>query len=166
MRTTARTLAVLSVALLLLMPGYAQAQAQNTRFQTHEFLWGPFTFHLPCALGGTGEDVTAAGTILYQEHVVIDSSGKWHFSWLGTPQGLTGTGVTSGEIYHFTGVTRFNETGTSLPYTGTYLNIFHIVGPKTKANSRIHQLWHITIRPDGTTAVETDRVTGRCESEF
>jgi hypothetical protein len=162
MRNVARALALLSAAVLI--PSYAQAQVQNDRFQTHEMPWAA-TVHLPCALDGVGEDVTASGTILFQSHVVIDRSGKWHYSWMGTPQGLTGTGVTSGEVYHFTGVTRLNESGNGLPYTATYRNIFHIVGPHTGTNAVVHELWHITIRPDGTTAVVIDKATGQCQPD-
>jgi hypothetical protein len=154
MRITAGRALAIAVAVVL-VPTLTAAQATQTKTNTTDLPWGG-TFWLPCALDGAGETVTASGYIHFTEHVVIDGSGKWHYRFEGNPQGLKGTGDTSGETYNFTGMTTYREKGTGLPYNASFVNNFHIIGPGGIANSMIRTRFHVTIRPDGTTAVLID----------
>ena len=112
----------LALALVVMVvPALAGAKATQEKTNQKDFAWAA-TFFVPCALDGVGENVSADGVIHFTTHTVIDGSGNWHSRWQGNPQGLTGIGETSGELYHFTGKTSRVEKGTDLPFTASFVN--------------------------------------------
>src|SRR5512132_3920345 len=71
------------------------------------------TVFVPCANGGAGENVDLGGEL----HTLItltisgdDVSGDAHFQ----PQGVSGTGATTGDKYQATGVTKDTSVSTTL----------------------------------------------------
>src|SRR5437764_11954408 len=87
------------------------------------------TVFVPCAAGGTGELVDLSGPL----HTLItftingnNVSGTAHFQ----PQGLSGTGETTGDKYQATGVTKASSFKGSVQngqFTQTYVNNFRII---------------------------------------
>jgi hypothetical protein len=102
---------------------------------------------VPCANDGAGEAVLVEGRL----HVLITetvndnhASFKIHFE----PQGATGTGLTTGDTYHATGVTQEHfSIGPNV--TDTFINNFRIIGPGPDNNLLVHQTIHVTINANG-----------------
>src|SRR5262245_61965238 len=63
------------------------------------------TRFVPCANGGVGEDVFVSGDIHIMFHVTLDGSGGAHFVEVHNPQGVSGTGLTTGAMYRGVGGT-------------------------------------------------------------
>jgi hypothetical protein len=122
------------------------------------------TVFIPCAAGGTGEIVDLSGPL----HTLISSSingnnvsGKFHFQ----PQGISGTGETTGDKYQATGVTQ--ETFKTSLQNGqsnlTFVNNFRIIGQGPGNNFLVHETMHITINADGTLTVFHDNFSVDCK---
>src|SRR5438045_5441448 len=109
------------------------------------------TVFVPCAAGGAGELVDLSGPL----HTLItftingnNVSGKFHFQ----PQGLSGTGETTGEKYQATGVTQesFKSSLQNGQANDTFVNNFRIIGQGPGNNFLVHETLHITINASGT----------------
>ena len=85
----------------------------------------PFAFlvYVECALDGEGEYVELTGTLHIVDHVVIDKNDGFHISTHSQPQGVSGEGLDSGDMYRAVGVTRQNQniSGAGLPKDKTLL---------------------------------------------
>ena len=122
------------------------------------------TVFIPCANGGVGEVVELSGTL----HTLITAningnnvSGKFHFQ----PQGLSGTGETTGATYQGTGVTQQTFTG-SLRNGQTsfnFLNNFRIIGQDSGNNFLLQENLRFTIYADGTMTVSHDNFSIDCK---
>ncbi len=137
------------VSLSTLNPGPVLAQASVTTSSETIPFSGPPVF-VDCSNGGTGEWVSLSGNLHVLSHVTInDNNGEVtiHFQ----PQGVTGTGLTTGDTYRGTGVTMEHFTfGISGTLEFTSVNNFRIIGQGPGNNFQVHQVIHITITPDGT----------------
>ena len=113
------------------------AKAAITVNESVPFLLSVF---VPCAAGGAGEIVDLSGNL----HVLITEtingnnvSGLMHFQ----PQGVTGTGETTGLKYQATGVTQ--ESFTASLQNGqanmTFINRFDIIGQGPGNNFTVHE---------------------------
>jgi hypothetical protein len=95
------------------------------------------------------------------------NKNSFHLLVMNNPQGLTGTGRETGDLYHFTGITRFNlnENGVlEFPVTFTFENDANIVGPRGVGVTE-HDITHTTVNADGTTTSTFERVRIRCRTE-
>ena len=115
---------------------------------------------VPCAAGGAGEIVDLSGNL----HTLISEtingnnvSGVMHFQ----PQGVSGTGETTGLKYQATGVTStsFKQSFQNGQATMTFINRFDIVGQGPGNNFSVHETAHITFNADGTVTVSFDNFT-------
>ena len=115
---------------------------------------------VPCANDGAGEVVALSGSI----HTLITStindnrvSGKVH----NQPQGISGTGQTTGDKYQGTGVTQshFTESLVNGQANETFVNNFRIVGQGPGNNFLLHIVAHITFNANGDVTVDHE-VTG------
>ena len=61
------------------------------------------TKFVPCANGGLGEDVSLSGNIHSVFHVTLDGRGGAHVVVIHNPQGVSGTGLTTGAQYQGVG---------------------------------------------------------------
>src|SRR5438270_4150088 len=95
-----RTTLFLSIAGLLLLAASAAAQ---TTTSTDVDLTG-ITITNPC----NGEAVILNGTEHIVTRTLADSSGGLHLSIHNNAQGITGTGQTTGAIYHFQSISEFD----------------------------------------------------------
>src|SRR5213595_2601319 len=123
------------------------------------------TVFVPCAAGGAGELVDLSGPL----HTLItftingnNVSGTAHFQ----PQGLSGTGETTGDKYQATGVTKdssFKASFQNGQFTQTYVNNFRIIGQGSGNNFLVHEVLHVTFNANGTVTVFHDNFSIDCK---
>ena len=123
------------------------------------------TVFVPCAAGGAGELVDLSGRL----HTLItftingnNVSGMAHFQ----PQGLSGTGETTGDKYQATGVTKDTSFKLSLQNgqaNQTFVNNFRIIGSGAGNNFLVHEEAHITFNANGTVTVFHDNLSIECK---
>lgn len=148
--------ASLLTMLFVVTPAFPQAQPQT---QVYEINWD-YTYSIPCANGGLGEDVRITGPVHAQETTVMKPDGTLNVIWTYNAQGLSGIGLTTGTGYHFVGVTRQSFTlfpGTVYPWEVTFINRNKIVGERSEANyEAFWETVHITVNANGETTVSFD----------
>jgi hypothetical protein len=119
---------------------------------------------VPCAAGGAGEIVDLSGPL----HVLLsftingnNISGVQHFQ----PQGISGTGETTGAKYQATGVTSttFQQSLQNGQASETFINRFDIIGQGPGNNFRVHETAHITFNAAGTVTVNFDDFSVECK---
>ncbi len=115
--------------------------------------------HTPCL----GEDVFVDGVIHEVITETYSASGNYSFSYLGHPQGLRGVGVSSGLVWRFTGATvwTINVQPDGFPYTETFVDRFHVVGPGG-SQYYLKELYKVTINGVGDYVVTIDESTWEC----
>ena len=123
------------------------------------------TVFVPCAAGGAGELVDLSGPL----HTLItftingnNVSGTAHFQ----PQGLSGTGETTGDKYQATGVTK--DTSFKVSFQNgqaqqTFINNFRIIGTGPGNNFLVHEEAHITINANGAVILVHDNLSIACK---
>jgi hypothetical protein len=102
-----------------------------------------------CADEGAGESVHLLGTLHIVNHIVVTSSGVTGVR-LFNPQGVSGTGMTTGRKYQGIGVTQ--EVITEHEYaaeTITFVNNFRIMGQGPGNDLVVHIQFHLTDTPTG-----------------
>ena len=119
---------------------------------------------VPCANGGAGEIVSLSGNL----HAVFSTTlnaNNVHFTAEFNPRAVNGVGLTTGEKYQGTGVTRFdtNMNVAGFPFTFTFVNNFRIIGQGTDNNFLVHENVHVTINADGTMTVFVDNFSVACK---
>lgn len=152
----------LAVGLALVVSlGVAQAQAKATTFTSNFRVPGDFFVFVPCAALGAGEFVTFTGYFHFLTITVIDDQGGFHSKFTNQPQGLTGTGLTTGDKYQATGQTQGTFNG-KVGLESTFIDNVRIVGQGPGNNFLIHEDFHITINPDGTITAFVDHISIEC----
>jgi hypothetical protein len=122
------------------------------------------TVFVPCAAGGAGEIVDLTGPLHTLITLTINGnnvSGTAHFQ----PQGIVGTGETTGDKYQATGVTK--DTSFKFSFQNgqaqqTFVNNFRIIGQGPGNNYLVHEVAHITFNARGTVAVFHDNLSIDC----
>jgi hypothetical protein len=122
------------------------------------------TVFVPCAAGGAGEVVDLSGPLHTLISFTINGnnvSGYFHFQ----PQGVSGTGETTGANYQATGVTQ--ETFKNSLQNGqanlTFVNNFRIIGQGPGNNFLVHETMHVSVNADGTVTVFHDNFSIDCK---
>jgi hypothetical protein len=119
---------------------------------------------VPCANGGTGEDLYLTGTLHWVVHSVVDGKGGDHLQIKVHPQGVTGVGVTTGDVYRATGTTqhKYNWGKAAETYTWWHNN-FRLIGPGPENN--LHVKWRIraTFNANGEVTAYIDRTEVKCQ---
>jgi hypothetical protein len=118
--------------------------------------------YVPCAVGGAGEFVHLTGNLHALFHVTVSNSGNFKLKWHFQPQGVSGTGETSGDHYQGTGVTQdmYHSGRVGLAYT--FVNNFRVIGQGTGNNFLVHNVFHITVNANGTLTSFVDGFKGGC----
>jgi hypothetical protein len=118
---------------------------------------------VPCAAGGVGELVDLSGPL----HTLVsftendkNVSGYFH----SQPQGISGTGESTGDKYQGTGVTQesFETSFQNGQANLTFVNNFRIIGQGPKNNFLVHETLHLTFNANGTLTVSHDNFSGAC----
>lgn len=123
-----------------------------------------FQVFIPCADGGAGEVVDLNGPLHTLISFTIDGnnvSGYMHFQ----PQGISGTGETTGTKYQATGITKesFKSSLQNGQANLTFVNNFRIIGQGPGNNFLMHETMHVTINVDGTGTVIHDNFSFDCK---
>jgi hypothetical protein len=148
-------LAALTLALVL----PAQAAITNNESVPYDAV-----VFVPCANGGLGEDVHLTGYLHMTNSVTNDGHGGFHVTWQTNPQGVTGVGLTTGDKYQGTGVTRSNTNAKPpFPYETTFVNNFRIIGQGPGNNFLVHQVMHMTVDANGNVVVNFDKSSTECK---
>jgi hypothetical protein len=120
------------------------------------------TRFVPCANGGQGEDVFLSGRLHSVFHTSLDGNGGAHVVVVRNPQGISGTGLTTGAKYRGVGGSpedvfnvRVGEVHTSV------LNI-RIIGQGPGNNFTIHENAHTTVLADGRVTSFHDNLSIEC----
>ena len=136
----------------------------NAAIQENDTTDIDLTVFVPCAAGGAGEIVDLTGPL----HTLItftingnNVSGFFHFQ----PQGISGTGETTGAKYQATGVTEesFKNSLQNGQANETFVNNFRIIGEGPGNNFLVHETLHFTINADGAVTVSHDNFSADCK---
>jgi hypothetical protein len=122
------------------------------------------TIFVPCAAGGAGEVVDLSGPLHTLVSATINGnnvSGYFHFQ----PQGISGTGETTGANYQATGVTEqsFKNSLQNGQANFTFVNNFRIIGQGSGNNYLVHETMHVSVNADGTVTVSHDNFSIDCK---
>jgi hypothetical protein len=117
---------------------------------------------VPCADGGSGEDVLLTGFLHVLITETVDHEGSVHTTTHFQPMGVAGTGLTTGDVYHATGITRDAVNGLDVPREETFVNNFRLIGEGKGNNLLIHEVSHVTIDANGFVTALVDRVSVEC----
>lgn len=152
------TVSVLVVALMV--PTFAAAKAET--FTVSSKFPIDIVVFVPCANGGTGEDVLLSGSLHDLFHITLNARGGFRVSFVDNPQGVSGFGLTTGAKYQATGITRDNFGGT-VGFEETFINNFRIIGQGPGNNFLVHENFHITINANGTVTSFHDNFSVECK---
>ena len=119
---------------------------------------------IPCAAGGAGETVDLTGPLHTLITFTINGStvsGFFQFQ----PQGISGTGETTGAKYQATGVTQesFKSSLQNGQVNETFVNNFRIIGQGPGNNFIVHETLHFTINANGAVTVSHDNFSADCK---
>jgi len=114
---------------------------------------------IPCA----GESVLLTGFLHILVTETADANGSLHTTTHFQPMGAVGTGLTTGDVYHATGITRDEANGLEVPFETTFVNNFRIIGPGTGNNFLVHEVFHVTINANGVITVLADHLSVDCK---
>lgn len=117
---------------------------------------------VPCAIAGQGEFVQLSGTLHVLSHFTESAAGGFRVMTEINPQGISGSGTTSGDRYQGTGMTRSSFDAGPLPITETFVNNFRIIGDGTGNNLLVHSTFHITVNAAGVLTAFVDGFRSEC----
>ena len=119
------------------------------------------TKFVPCANGGLGEDVSLSGDIHSVFHVTLDGSGGAHVVVIHNPQGVSGTGLTTGAKYQGVGTHQdvFNAT---VGVEETTVTTGQLIGQGPGNNLLIHDILHTTVLANGVVTSFHDNFSIEC----
>jgi hypothetical protein len=142
----------------LLSAAYAAAQTSTTveRIPVDDILF------VPCAAGGAGEEVHVTGRAHTVIHTTLDNAGGFHSNVRANLQGVSGTGLTTGDKYQATGAIGMEVNGKVGQEETRVINI-HIIGQGNGNNFLAHGLFHMTVNADGTVTSFVDNVRVECK---
>jgi hypothetical protein len=161
-KPTTLKLFFLAVSLILIVVlGVAQALAKATTYNQNVQVPIDLLVFVPCAAQGAGELVQLSGPLHILFTTTIDDRGGFHSKFHNQPQGVSGTGLTTGASYNATGVTQGNFNG-KVGYETTFVNNFKIVGQGPGNNFMIHETFHVTVNANGTLTAFVDQTSIVC----
>jgi hypothetical protein len=139
-------------------PGFRASQfTDNSVFPLDRYVY------VSCADGGLGEFVHLTGNLHGLFHVTVSTSGTFMIKGQFQPQGVSGTGETTGTKYQATGVTQDMSHFGHIGQVFTHINNFRIIGQGPGNNFLVHEVFHITVNANGTVTSLVDGVTADCK---
>lgn len=123
-----------------------------------------FAVFVPCADDGNGELVLLAGSIQFLFHFNDDRAGGFHVTSEANPQGLSGLGSVTGDLYQGTGGTGGHTNGSisGFPFTDSFVNNFRIIGQGTGNDLLVHLNGQFTVNALGEVTVSHVNATSEC----
>lgn len=92
---------------------------------------------------------------------VTANANSFHIHFHDNAQGVTGTGLTTGDSYRAEGSTAF-RFNVAAGETQTFINNFLVIGQGPDNNFTVHEKGHLTINANGEVTVSRDEVTVEC----
>jgi hypothetical protein len=119
---------------------------------------------VPCANGGAGELVTISGRLHILFTQTEDAAGGLHLTFHFQPQGASGIGSETGDVYRAVGLTRgTTNIGTDgLPFIDTFVNNFYLIGTAGGVSFKTHNTVHVTVNANGEISAEVDNSSVTC----
>jgi hypothetical protein len=119
------------------------------------------TLLVPCANGGTGENVTLTGTTHFVYQMIWNDHG-FHLVYHANSHRVTGLGLTSGETFVGSDGTQGTVTASWVnnQWIGTTIEQMKIIGQNTKYIVKYKN--HLVVTPDGKVTVSTSDKTIEC----
>jgi hypothetical protein len=116
----------------------------------------------PCAADGAGEDVHLTGDANAVFHLTLDNAGgahgKGNFNW----QGVSGTGLTTGDKYQATRGSN-QEINTKVGQELTFVEKIQLIGQGAGNNNQmLYLILHFTVNPDGTVTSNVANIRIEC----
>jgi hypothetical protein len=139
----------------------ANAAASATTFTASTQFPIDIVVFVPCANGGAGEAVELSGTLHDLFHITFDSAVGFHGRFLDNPQGVTGTGLSTGAKYQGTGVTE-DQFNAKVGEEETFVNNFRIIGQGPGNNLLVHENFHFTVNANGQVTAFHDNFSVTC----
>jgi len=158
-----RFIIITVVLCLIVAMGVVPALAKATTFTDNVKVPIDIFVFVPCAAGGAGEYVVLSGTLHVLFRTTIDSKGGFHTKFHFQPQGITGSGFTTGDKYQGTGVTQGTDNG-KVGFVSTFVNNFKVIGQGPGNNFMIHENFHITVNANGQVTAVVDNFSVKCKS--
>jgi len=155
-KLTIMILMAASLAILVTLAKAATVDNESTPINLPVFI--------PCANGGAGEVADLSGNLHTLLTLTVNGN---NFSLLEhfQPQGISGTGESTGAKYQATGVTAMTQKGSfqNGQANSTFINRFDIIGQGPGNNFTAHETAHVTINADGTITVLFDDIVVDCK---
>jgi hypothetical protein len=110
-----------------------------------------------------GDLLHLSGPLLATTSTTSTPSGGLIVAFHFQPQGVSGTDLSTGTVFHATGLTR--DLIVTSPAGGsneTFVNQFHIQATGGAQSYIIRELFHITVTPDGTVRAFFDNFSATC----
>ncbi|HUR06457.1 MAG TPA: hypothetical protein VM347_28175 [Nonomuraea sp.] len=117
---------------------------------------------VPCANGGQGEDVILSGPFHSVFHVTLDGRGGAHVVVIHDPQGISGTGLTTGAKYQAVGASPQDLFNVKVGEEHSSVFNMRIIGQGPRNNITIHDNIHTTVLADGTVTSFHDNFIVEC----
>jgi hypothetical protein len=117
---------------------------------------------VPCANGGQGEDVLLSGPFHSVFHVTLDGSGGAHVVVIHNPQGISGTGLTTGTPYRAVGASPEDVSNVRVGEEHTSVVNMRIIGQGPGNNFTIHDNVHTTVLASGVVTSFHDNFSIEC----
>ncbi len=123
-----------------------------------------FGVFIPCALDGAGEVVFLQGSLMNVFHFTEDQAGGFNVRSSANPQDVSGYGATSGDLYQGTGNGSSHDhfTISGVPYIGSFINNFRIIGQGSGNNLMIHENGQFTVNANGDLTVSNVNFSASC----
>jgi hypothetical protein len=110
-----------------------------------------------------GDTVHLTGQLVVVMTETTTPSGGLTMSVHFQPQGVTGVDLSTGTIFHATGLTRDLVVNTPAGgATETFVNRFHIQATGGAQSFIVSELFHVTVSPDGTVRTFFDNFSSTC----
>ena len=144
-------------------PSFAAANAATTFTDNMKFPVNIGVF-IPCAAGGAGEVVFLSGNLHSLFHLTVNGN-NFKFKIHNQPQGISGTGLTTGDKYQGTGVTQetFGGSFVNGQFSDTFVNNFRIIGQGRGNNFLVHETFHITFNANGELTAFVNNFRSECK---
>ena len=131
-----------------------------TSSDTHDMVFQSF---VPCANGGAGEWILIAGSVHELTHVTITAKGRATLVTHIQPQGLSGTGLLTGDQYTAAGVIVQDVQQVAVGVEQTTVSTFLLIGAGPDQNLMVHENLRRTVHSDGTVSTEHDNFRMVCQ---
>jgi hypothetical protein len=105
--------------------------------------------------------VDLSGTLHVLFHTTLDGNGGFHTLIHRQPQGVTGIGLTTGDIYQGTGVTETHLNGV-VGEEQTVVNNFRLIGHGPGNNFLLHGTMHVTVNANGVATAYVSDLAVEC----